>query len=192
MSLLPTTFIIMSDQNYNKISKFLSYVLRHQPDAIGLILDDHGWANIEELINKANQSGEVTTLDRSLIQDVVDSNDKKRFFISDDGQSIRASQGHSVNVDLQLKPVEPPEFLYHGTATRFLESILKEGLKPQQRQYVHLSKDIETATKVGQRYGKPVILTINAQLMCEQGFKFFLSENGVWLTNNVPSIYLFQ
>lgn len=182
----------MSDQNYNKISKFLSYVLRHQPDAIGLILDDHGWANIEELINKANQSGEVTTLDRSLIQDVVDSNDKKRFFISDDGQSIRASQGHSVNVDLQLKPVEPPEFLYHGTATRFLESILKEGLKPQQRQYVHLSKDIETATKVGQRYGKPVILTINAQLMCEQGFKFFLSENGVWLTNNVPSIYLFQ
>lgn len=166
--------------------------MRHKPDAIGLTLDDQGWANIDELINKANQSGEVTILDRSLIQTIVDTNDKNRFVISEDGQRIRASQGHSVNVDLQLKPVEPPEFLYHGTATRFLDSILKEGLKPQERHHVHLSKDAETATKVGQRYGKPVILMIKAQLMYESGFTFYLSENGVWLTENVKNIYLIQ
>jgi putative RNA 2'-phosphotransferase len=115
---------------------------------------------------------------------------KKRFIISDDGQSIRANQGHSINVDLQLKPVTPPEFLYHGTATRFLDSILTEGLKPQQRQHVHLSTDIETATAVGQRYGKPVILTIKALLMHEQGFVFYLSQNGVWLTEEVSQQYL--
>lgn len=182
----------MTTADHNKISKFLSYVLRHKPDAIGLTLDDQGWANINELINKANQSSEVTTLDRSLIQTVVDSNDKKRFVISDDGQRIRASQDHSVTVDLQLKPVEPPEFLYHGTATRFLDSILKEGLKPQQRQYVHLSKDIETAKAVGQRYGKPTILTIKARLMVEQGFKLYLAENGVWLTEEVPVNFINQ
>jgi putative RNA 2'-phosphotransferase len=153
-------------------------------------LDDQGWAYIDELINKAKQSGEVTTLDRALIQEVVDTNDKKRFVISEDGQRIRAAQGHSIDVDLQLKPVKPPEFLYHGTATRFLNSILKEGLKPQQRQYVHLSKDIETATAVGQRYGKPLILKIKAQLMYEQGFTFYLSENGVWLTDSVPEAYI--
>ena len=174
-----------------KISKFLSFVLRHKPDAIGLTLDEQGWAYIDELINKAKQSGEVTTLDRALIQEVVDTNDKKRFVISEDGQRIRAAQGHSIDVDLQLKPVKPPEFLYHGTATRFLDSILKEGLKPQQRQHVHLSKDIETATAVGQRYGKPVILTVKALLMHEQGFSFYISENGVWLTSAVP-IEFFQ
>jgi putative RNA 2'-phosphotransferase len=173
-----------------KISKFLSFVLRHKPEAIGLTLDDQGWAYIDELINKAKQSGEVTTLDRALIQEVVDTNNKKRFVISEDGQRIRAAQGHSIDVDLQLKPVKPPEFLYHGTATRFLDSILKEGLKPQQRQYVHLSKDIETATAVGQRYGKPVILKIKAQLMYEQGFTFYLAENGVWLTDSVPPTFL--
>jgi putative RNA 2'-phosphotransferase len=173
-----------------KISKFLSFVLRHKPGAIGLVLDEQGWAYIDELINKAKQAGEVTTLDRALIQEVVDTNDKKRFVISEDGQRIRAAQGHSIDVDLQLKPVTPPEFLYHGTATRFLDSILKEGLKPQQRQYVHLSKDIETATAVGQRYGKPVILKIKAQLMYEQGFTFYLAENGVWLTDSVPPTFL--
>jgi putative RNA 2'-phosphotransferase len=173
-----------------KISKFLSFVLRHKPEAIGLILDEQGWAYIDELINKAKQSGEVTTLDRTLIQEVVDTNDKKRFVISEDGQRIRAAQGHSIDVDLQLKPATPPEFLYHGTATRFLESILKKGLKPQQRQYVHLSKDVETATAVGRRYGKPVILKVKALLMHEQGFVFYLSENGVWLTDSIPRAYI--
>lgn len=180
----------MADADHNKISKFLSFVLRHKPEAIGLVLDEQGWANINELINKAHQSGEVVALDINLLLAVVESSDKKRFAISDDGQRIRANQGHSVNVDLQLKPETPPEFLYHGTATRFLDSILEEGLKPQQRQHVHLSTDIKTATAVGQRYGKPVILKIKALLMHEQGFLFYRSENGVWLTNHISKRFL--
>ncbi len=179
-----------SSKQFNKISKFLSFVLRHKPEVIGLALNEQGWANLDELINKGNESGEINNLDRLLIQEVVNTSDKKRFVISDDGQSIRANQGHSVNVDLQLKQVTPPEFLYHGTATRFLGNILDEGLKPQERQHVHLSTDIKIATDVGQRYGKPVILTIKALLMHEQGFVFYLSENGVWLTEQVPHHYL--
>jgi len=179
-----------SSKQLNKISKFLSFVLRHKPEAIKLKLDENGWAKIDELINKANDSGEISSLDRTLIQAVVDSSDKKRFIISEDSQSIRANQGHSVNIDLQLKPVTPPELLYHGTATRFLDSILEEGLKPQERQHVHLSTDIETATSVGQRYGKPVILIIKALLMHEQGFKFYRSENGVWLTERVHTTFI--
>lgn len=181
---------MMAASKHDKISKFLSYVLRHKPEAIGLTLDEQGWACIDELISKANQSGDMAPLDRSLILAVVESSDKKRFAISADGIRIRANQGHSINVDLQLKPVIPPEFLYHGTATRFLDSILREGLKPQQRQYVHLSTDIETATAVGQRYGKPVILKIKALFMHEQGFTFYQSENGVWLAESVPNRYI--
>lgn len=179
----------MSKQ-HAEVSKFLSYVLRHKPDAIDLVLDENGWASIEELMDKANQSDHGITLTRELLQEVVDTSDKKRFAISEDGLRIRANQGHSVNVDLQLQPVEPPEFLYHGTTTRFLDSIMEEGLKPQQRQYVHLSQDIETATAVGQRYGKPVILKIKARLMYEQGFKFYLADNGVWLTDSVLTKYI--
>lgn len=182
----------MTTADHNKISKFLSFVLRHKPDAIGLTLDGQGWVDIDELIENTNLTAQEFTLTRSLLQEVVKTNVKKRFIISDDGQRIRASQGHSIDVDLQLKPVEPPEFLYHGTATRFLDSILKEGLKPQQRQHVHLSRDIETATKVGQRYGKPIILAIKARLMVEQGFVFYLSENGVWLTDKVPIEFITQ
>lgn len=173
-----------------KASKFLSFILRHKPDAIDLELDINGWANIDELIDKANHSGEIDGLDRAMIQDVVDTSKKKRFVISEDGERIRANQGHSIDVDLQLEPVEPPEFLYHGTATRFLDSILQEGLKPQQRQHVHLSTDIETATAVGQRYGKPVVLKIKALLMHEKGFLFYRSENGVWLTDSVKNIFI--
>lgn len=172
-----------------KVSKFLSYILRHKPEAIGLMLDDNGWANIDELINKSHESGEVS-LSRELIQRVVDTNDKCRFILSNDCQSIRANQGHSIEVDLQLKPATPPEFLYHGTANRFLDSILEEGLKPQQRQYVHLSTDIETASNVGERYGKPAILIVKSLLMHEEGFTFYCSENGVWLTRSVPNSYL--
>jgi putative RNA 2'-phosphotransferase len=180
----------MVSAKLSKISKFLSFILRHNPKAIGLTLDEQGWVSIGDLIDKANTSNQGITLTRSLLQEVVDTNDKKRFTISDDGQKIRAAQGHTIDIDLQLNPIEPPEFLYHGTATRFLDSILKEGLKPQQRQYVHLSKDVETTTVVGQRYGKPVILKIKALLMHEQGFKFYLAENGVWLTEKVPSEFL--
>ncbi|WP_417827109.1 RNA 2'-phosphotransferase [Thalassospira povalilytica] len=162
-------------------SKFLSYILRHKPDAIGLDLDPEGWANIEELIAKSD-----IPLDLDTLREVVSTSDKKRFAISADGLFIRANQGHSIAVNLGLEPVEPPEFLYHGTATRFLESIRDQGLLPQNRQYVHLSADQSTATKVGQRHGKPVVLTIPALQMHQQGHKFFLAPNGVWLTENVP------
>lgn len=181
-----------SSKKLSEVSKFLSFVLRHKPEAIGVELDRHGWVNIDDLVSSANASGHISNLDRFLIQEAVDTSDKKRFAISEDGQSIRANQGHSVSVDLQLKPVTPPEFLYHGTATRFLDSIVKEGLKPQSRQYVHLSTDVETAAAVGQRYGKPAILTIKALLMHKQGFMFYRSKNGVWLVGEVPAVYMME
>ncbi|MEL6687939.1 MAG: RNA 2'-phosphotransferase [Pseudomonadota bacterium] len=164
------------------ISKFLSYVLRHKPDAIGLTLDAEGWADIGELIAKADMP-----LSHDRLKNIVATNDKKRFSISRDGLSIRANQGHSLDVDLGLTAKAPPEQLYHGTARRFLESIMKEGLLPQSRQHVHLSQDYETATLVGQRHGKPVVLTIPALEMHQHGYEFFQAQNGVWLTKTVPS-----
>lgn len=180
----------MTQAKHERVSKFLSYVLRHEPASIGLTLDGQGWVDIDVLISKANSSDQGIPLTHALLQEVVFTNDKKRFTISKDGKKIRAAQGHSVNIDLQLNPVEPPEFLFHGTANRFLDRILAEGLKPQQRQYVHLSEDIKTATAVGQRYGKLLILTIKTRLMYERGFKFYLAENGVWLTEKVPVDFL--
>lgn len=179
----------MQSAERNRISKFLSYVLRHRPDAIGLRLDGQGWACVDELVEKANACGDVT-LDRARLREVVENNDKKRFSLSEDGARIRAAQGHSVRVDLALEPAEPPEHLFHGTATRFLDSILREGLRPQQRQYVHLSKDPATAADVGRRYGRPVVLTVSARAMHERGFTFYLAENGVWLTDAVPPGYI--
>lgn len=176
----------MNKSEQTKISKFLSYVLRHKPDAIGLQLDSNGWADIDELINKANDSGELKALSIEQLKEVVAGSDKKRFIISAEDNKIRANQGHSIKIDLQLKEVTPPETLYHGTAERFIESIGKDGLKPGERHHVHLSADIDTAKAVGQRYGKPVILKIKALMMHQQGFKFFQSENGVWLTDMVP------
>lgn len=171
------------------ISKFLSFVLRHQPDAIGITLDLEGWTDIAALIVAAAKDGKQ--LDRDLIQTVVNTSDKKRFAISEDGLCIRAVQGHSTeSVDITYVPQVPPEFLYHGTATRFMDSIRKEGLLPGSRQYVHLSQDEQTALTVGQRHGKPVVLKIKALLMYEQGFKFFQAENGVWLTSAVPALLI--
>lgn len=155
-----------------QLSKFLSYVLRHKPDSIGLTLDSQGWASIDELIARGNAAG--TRFDRDDLLHVVETSDKKRFSVSDDGLRIRAAQGHSVTVELGLTPREPPPVLYHGTATRFVESILSEGLKPQTRQQVHLSLDEATAHRVGQRHGKPIIFTIDARRMRGQGFKFYL------------------
>ena len=175
-------------KQYIKISKFLSYVLRHEPEAIGLKLDKNGWVSIERLVRCANSSGQ--NLSHEVIEAVVQTNEKKRFAISEDGLMIRASQGHSVNIDLGLKPKLPPRYLYHGTATRFLDSILSSGLKPRKRQHVHLSSDITTAVRVGQRHGKPVILAIKAGKMNADGYSFFLSTNGVWLTEKVPLKYL--
>lgn len=174
----------MSD-DLTKISKFLSLVLRHKPDEIGLTLDENGWANVDNLIRLANERG-GRRLSRELIERVVAENDKKRFALSDDGLRIRANQGHSIEVDLALPAVEPPEFLYHGTATRFLDSIRASGLTSGNRQHVHLSVDTATATKVGQRHGKPHVLTIRAGEMHRSGMVFHCSDNGVWLTLSVP------
>ena len=170
-------------------SKFLSYVLRHEPHAIGLALDSEGWAEIDALIAGARRTGH--TLDLELVHAVVTSNDKKRFALSGDGRRIRAVQGHSIDsVTIQRKPEPPPEFLYHGTATRFLDSILAEGLRSGQRHHVHLSEDASIATAVGRRYGKPVVLKIEALRMQRQGFVFFCADNGVWLTGHVPPAFI--
>jgi putative RNA 2'-phosphotransferase len=171
-----------------QLSKFLSFVLRHQPDAIGLTLDTQGWAGIDDLIAKGNAA--PTRFGRDDLMYIVETSDKKRFSISPDGLRIRAAQGHSVSVELGLPAREPPPVLYHGTATRFVEAILAEGLKPQSRQQVHLSLDEMTAHRVGQRHGKPVIFTVNAARMHAQGFKFYRADNGVWLTDQVPPEFL--
>ncbi len=174
--------------NPAQLSKFLSFVLRHKPDAIGLTLDPQGWASIDELIAKSDATG--TRFNREDLLHVVATSDKKRFFLSEAGQRIRAAQGHSVAVELGLSPQEPPAVLYHGTATRFVDSILSEGLKPQSRQQVHLSADEATAHRVGQRHGKPAIFKVEALRMHANGFKFFLADNGVWLTDQVPPEFL--
>ena len=171
-----------------QLSKFMSLVLRHKPDAIGLALDSQGWANIEELIDKANVAG--TKFGRAELLHVVETSDKKRFSLSADGLRIRAAQGHSVSVELGLSPKEPPPVLYHGTATRFVEAIIEQGLRPQARQQVHLSLDEETARRVGERHGKPHIFKIDALAMHASGLKFYLADNGVWLTDRVPSEFL--
>lgn len=170
-------------------SKFLSLVLRHQPEVVGLNLDHEGWLDINELIANANERGEDITLE--LLHEVVVTNDKQRFALSDDGLRIRASQGHSVSgVDLKLKEVEPPETLYHGTVAGFLKSIQDIGMQKRSRNHVHLSADQATATKVGSRRGKPIILQIAASAMHQDGHQFSLSANGVWLVDAVPTEYL--
>jgi putative RNA 2'-phosphotransferase len=176
-----------SKNQLTKTSKFLSFVLRHKPEAISLQLDDSGWALISDLINKADKELNLTP---SLIEYTAATNDKKRFQISDDRLRIRASQGHSIKVDLQLMPQKPPTILFHGTATRFLASIQKEGIKAGQRHHVHLSTDEDIATSVGTRYGKPVILEVDSISMYKKGYDFFLSENNVWLVEKVPPEFI--
>ncbi len=171
-----------------QLSRFLSFVLRHKPDAIGLTLDPQGWASIDELLVKSDATG--TRFSREDLLQIVATSDKKRFSISADGLRIRAAQGHSVTVELDLLPQEPPSMLYHGTATRFVKSILSAGLTPQARQQVHLSADEATAHRVGQRHGKPVIFKIEALRMHAKGFKFYIADNGVWLTDQVPPEFL--
>ncbi|ALN79747.1 RNA 2'-phosphotransferase [Lysobacter antibioticus] len=178
----------MTAVHLTKTSKFLSLVLRHEPEAIGLSLDDNGWADIDELIRLANADGKPVT--RALIDEVVRDNDKQRFAISADGTRIRANQGHSIEVDLALTALEPPAVLYHGTATRFAKSIRNIGLVKQSRQHVHLSSDPDTATKVGSRHGKALVLSIRAGDMHARGLSFFQSENGIWLTDAVAPEFI--
>jgi putative RNA 2'-phosphotransferase len=175
-------------QDLVKTSKFLSLVLRHKPEEIGLGLDANGWADIGELIAKAGAHGVVLT--RELIAQVVATSDKQRFAIDATGQRIRANQGHSVDVDLALAPQVPPEVLFHGTGEKSVAAIRADGLKPGQRQHVHLSRDEETATRVGARHARPVVLRVAARRMQTRGHAFFLSTNGVWLTDCVPAEFI--
>lgn len=171
-----------------RVSKFLSYVLRHRPDSIGISLDRQGWASVSELLAKAAAAGTAISLDE--LKEIVAQNDKKRFVLSDDATHIRAAQGHSVDVDLELTVKTPPPVLYHGTVGKFMADIRKQGLRPMTRHDVHLSPDKETAIRVAIRRGKPVILVIETYPMVRDGYQFRVSDNGVWLTSEVPPKYI--
>lgn len=168
-------------------SKYISLILRHQPEVIGITLDEHGWADVNQLIEGVNKTHPLT---RELLEEIVRTDEKQRYSFNEDHTKIRANQGHSIPVDVELKEAEPPEELYHGTGEKYTGSIEQQGLIPKSRLYVHLSKDTETAVKVGQRHGKPVVYTVMAGEMYRDAYRFFLSANGVWLTKEVPVRYL--
>ena len=172
----------------SKLGKFLSYVLRHNPDEIGITLDSAGWVSVDELLAALAQHGRAT--ERERLEREVAEDDKQRFALSEDGTRIRANQGHSIPVDLGLDPIEPPELLYQGTVARFLDSIREKGLLRGERHDVHLSEDLETATAVGRRRGAPVILTVRAHEMWSDGYLFYCTANQVWLTEHVPPQYI--
>lgn len=171
-----------------RLSKFLSLVLRHQPQLIGLTLDSAGYVEVDRLLAACAAHGQPIT--REVLQQVVEQNDKRRFAFSADGLRIRASQGHSIAVDLAYSPQPPPTVLYHGTVAAALPAIRIEGLTKQARHHVHLSSSAQEAKRVGARRGRPVVLTVRAEAMAHAGFAFFRSDNGVWLTDHVPSAYL--
>lgn len=172
-----------------KLGRFLSLVLRHNPDAAGISLDEHGWADVQELLTGVRRSGRQINLET--LERIVRENNKQRYSFNADHTKIRANQGHSLQVDVELTPVKPPRYLYHGTASRFLPAIQREGIKKMSRQYVHLSGDVQAAVEVGRRHGSPVVITINAEAMAHDGVTFYLSENGVWLCEYVAPEYFF-
>lgn len=178
----------MADMDSVRISKFLSLVLRHAPEKAGLRLDGAGWVAVDDLLAGCARAGAPIT--RAQLEEVVRSSDKQRFAFSPDGVRIRANQGHSVEVRLDYAAQTPPEVLYHGTATRFVGAIREQGLVKGARHHVHLSADEETARKVGQRHGKPVVLQVRSGEMSREGREFLLSANGVWLTESVPAAWL--
>lgn len=171
-----------------RYSKFLSLVLRHQPETLGLTLDEAGWAPVDELLQAATKRDRAWS--RELLDEVVHTNTKQRFEFSPDGTHIRARQGHSVEVDLGYEPEEPPEFLFHGTVKKYLDAIFEGGLQPMSRHHVHLSPDLETATIVGSRRGKPVLLRVAAKRMHAEGHEFMHTENDVWLVAGVPAEFI--
>lgn len=173
--------------NLVNISRFLTKVLRHEPEIIGITLDEHGWADVNELLEKMPGRYQITM---EILEEVVRKNDKQRYSFNEDKTRIRANQGHSIPVDVELEKAEPPEFLWHGTGEKSVNSIDKEGLLPMERLYVHLSKDVETAKKVGRRHGKPYLYRVLSGEMAKAGYDFYLSVNGVWLTKKVPVRYL--
>jgi len=179
---------MIDKERATRVSKYLSLVLRHDPAAAGVMLDAEGWVSVDELLAGAARHSFPFTF--AELEEVVHTNDKQRFALTADAQRIRANQGHSVSVELNLKQETPPELLYHGTVERFLSSIMAKGLEKRARQHVHLSPDIVTASRVGSRRGQPVILKIAAGSMHSAGFSFFRSANGVWLTDHVPPQYI--
>lgn len=171
------------------LGKFISLILRHHPEKVGVTMDQHGFVSVEELILQVNKDkGEV--LDFRVLSRIVEDNNKKRYSFNEDKTKIRANQGHSIPVDVQLEERTPPDLLYHGTASKFISSILDNGLLPKNRLYVHLSADEETAISVGKRHGNPVILEINCKKMCEEKHIFYRSVNDVWLTKSVEKEYI--
>ena len=171
----------------DEISKFIALILRHRPEEIGITLDAHGWASVDALVAGISRTVPFT---RSDLEEIVRTDSKQRYAFNEDHTLIRASQGHSVPVDVQPEKKDPPDILYHGTGEKYLSSILKEGLLPKSRLYVHLSADIPTALRVGERHGAPRVLEVDAKAMREDGLEFFLSANHVWLTERVPPQYL--
>jgi len=171
-----------------QMSKFLSLVLRHKPETIGIQLDSNGWTDVDILIKQSNRYG--MKFNKEMLKHIVETNAKKRFTFNESFDKIRASQGHSVDIELGYINREPPEILYHGTGNSSVQSILETGIEKKNRQHVHLSSDIETAVKVGKRHGKPYVFKVLAGKMYTDQFEFFLSDNGVWLTDNVPAKYL--
>lgn len=178
----------MTEKQRVKISKFLSKYLRHSPEALGLTLESGGWVAVENLLQACDNRNFPVTIDQ--LKEVVETNDKQRFAFDETGERIRANQGHSTSVDLELVSQQPPALLYHGTADRNLDSIFEQGLTRQRRHHVHLSADVETARKVGARHGRVVILVIDTKTMHEDGYQFYCSTNGVWLVDAVPTKYL--
>lgn len=178
-----------SDNKLRNTSKFISLILRHRPEAIGITLDEHGWADVQELIEGINKSdGHI--IDMKLLEEIVQTDEKQRYSFNEDHMLIRANQGHSIPVDVELEEKIPPDTLWHGTGEKYVASIDVQGLIPKSRLYVHLSSDVETARKVGSRHGKPVIYEIDCSGMIKDGYRFFLSANQIWLTKEVPARYL--
>ena len=177
----------MTPNKYKETSKYISLILRHKPEVIGITLDEHGWANVDELIEGVSRTYPI---DMAALELIVAEDEKQRYSFNEDKTLIRANQGHSIPVDVELDEKEPPEVLYHGTGEKYVSSIDRQGLIPKSRLYVHLSRDEETAVKVGSRHGKPVIYKVKSGEMYRDGYKFFCSVNGVWLTKEVPVKYL--
>ena len=178
-----------SDKRKKNTSKFISLILRHRPEAISISLDEHGWADVKDLIDGINRSG-GHSLDMESLEEIVQTDEKQRYSFNEDHTLIRANQGHSIPVDVELEEKTPPDILWHGTGEKYVSSIDVQGLIPKGRLYVHLSSDIETAKKVGSRHGKPVIYEIDCRKMTKDGYSFYLSANQIWLTKTVPSVYL--
>ena len=170
-----------------KTSRFIAFILRHKPESIGITLDEHGWARVSELIDGISKTHPISF---EMLEEIVATDDKGRYSFNEDKTLIRANQGHSVQVDVGLKKISPPSVLYHGTGEKYISSIEEIGLIPKTRLYVHLSSDYDTAVKVGSRHGSPVVYTVDTESMLEDGYTFYVSENGVFLVDAVPSKYI--